>query len=522
MRYADLFGKTKREALAELSDPTKRLAYRAGLLLTRYRAHRVEQAFCATAGQQPQENRQLLWLPLAARVFARMQEFLRVELERIGAQELRGTPHVDLETLAGQEIQSYKQLPARLYWWSGGMTRLHLAALTTNTASAAEGKSFSELFNRFCEWLDVTPRYAQDSATGDAFYILSADGDTELLHCEHCQYLATAVDARPYKTLEHYDSERLPLQEVATPHCETIEALARFLGVPTHRTAKAVFYSGDGKLIFAVVRGDLNVSEDKLKRALGVNQLRLASDAEITRVGAVPGYASPIGVRGATIIVDTSVAETPNLVAGANREGYHFLNTNLGRDYQADQVLDIALARPGDRCPNGDGQLALVRGMELDAVLASRELAATYLDANGRACKLQAFEGRLDLGVALLAHVGTHNDEKGIVWRRALAPFDLYIVALNADRPDVAAALRRVTAELERAGWSFLLDDRNESAGVKFNDADLIGLPLRLTVGPKTVAQNAVEFKTRAQGEVRMVPLEALGQFLARDSVSDT
>ena len=201
---------------------------------------------------------------------------------------------------------------------------------------------------------------------------------------------------------------------------------------------------------------------------------------------------------------------SPNLVAGANKADYHLLNTNVPRDYKPDVVTDIALARAGDVCADGSGTYEIVRGTVLGKISAPRALNASFLDVNGKAQKPFAVEMELDLGAVLLAHAGEHRDDKGIVWTRALAPFDVHIVALNADKPEVAPVLAQTVDTLEMMGLEVLTDDRNESPGVKFNDADLLGMPLRITLGPKTIAQNSVEWKTRTDASAQLVPLDAL------------
>ncbi len=503
MRYAELFGKTRRDALSEISDGARRLAFRAGLI-------------------RVLEGGQTVFLPLGTRVLLKIKTALRLQLEEWNAQLLHADGDINLSTLAAQELQSYKYLPARIFWLDAGGARLHVASFEANRAAAAEARKLDALAARFFETMQVDFARAADVNNATVWYAPSPEGDMEILRCTNGDYAATRAVARANKENDVVGAisqdgiatrdvtHELPLQEIATPHCDTIDSLAQFLGVPTNCTAKAVFYSADGRVIFAVVRGDLQIDEEKVKRALGVSKLRFATDDEIQRVGAVPGYASPVGVRGATIIADDSVTNSSNLVAGANRADYHLLNTNVPRDYQPDIVADIALARAGDRCPNGDGQLELARGIPVGRFSEPRELAASFLDANGRAQKPFALKIEIDCGATLLAFLEKHHDEKGIIWIRALAPFDVHIVALNADKPEVAAALAQVTAELERAGKDYLLDDRNESAGVKFNDADLIGLPIRLTVGPRTVAQNAVEVKRRDEKDARLIPIEQM------------
>ena len=500
MRYSQLFSKTKRDAPADITDETLRVAFRAGFIRPL-----VPQG-------KPVENKQFLFLPLAANVIAQMLAMLRADLQELRAQEIRGIPHPNLDALASAEIQSYKQLPARVYWHSGGMTRLHLASFETNLDAANETQhTFEKIARDFFEYAGIEPKPAQDVGNASMWYTTAPQLDLEIFSSN--AYAATRAAATPFKPAAANEAP-LPMQEIETPHCDTIESLARFLNVPTNRTAKAIFYATGERIIFAVIRGDLQMDEAKVKRALGVQTLRWATDEEITRVGAVPGYASPVHTRGATIIVDDSIAASPNLVAGANKAGYHLLNTNVPRDYKPDVIADIALARVGDTAPDENGALELVRGSALGKISAPRLLDANFLDANGKAQKQIAVTLELDLGAILLAHIGAHHDEKGIVWTRALAPYDVHIVALNADKPEVAPVLEKVNDALALAGLEGLVDDRNESAGVKFNDADLIGLPLRITVGPKTVAQGSVEIKARTEANARLVAMDAMGDEL--------
>lgn len=489
MRFSELFGKTRREAPAGIADPARRLAFRAGLL-------------------RELGGGETVYLPLAARVMAHISTEIRSGLFELGAQELRVGASPDLSSLFEREIQSYKQLPVRLFWFEKGGTLIQLASLSADKGSGEEeAGEFEGLAVRLFGWAQVPWAVAQAGQDTRIWYSPSDAGDLELLSCSKADYAATRAAARVYKPPAAAE-EPLPVEHVATPHCDTIDSLAQFLGVPTLRTAKAVFYHADGQLVFAIVRGDLLIDEGKLKETLGLTKLRFATDDEISQVGASPGYASPIGVRGAKIVVDDSIVSSPNLVAGANREGFHLLNTNVPRDYRPDIVADIALARPGSLCPNGDGTLQVSHGIEMGGTREHKQIQGSYLDATGK--PQMPFGGGVEINLAsvVLAYVGSHNDSGGIMWSPALAPFVAHIVVLNADKPEVAAAAARVTQELELAGIDYLLDDRAESAGVKFADADLIGLPVRLTIGPRTVAQNAVEVKPRDKTEARIISID--------------
>lgn len=312
----------------------------------------------------------------------------------------------------------------------------------------------------------------------------------------------------------------LPMQDVATPDCKTIADLAAYLGIPESRTAKAVFLvagfpDGENRFIFAVVRGDTTLNEAKLKKVLGATTLGFATEAEIRQVGAEPGYGSPVGLHGVTVVADELAALSPNLVAGANRPGYHTLNVNHGRDYQATLVADITLAEDGSACPVCGSQLVLLRGVEVAASRVwgdrlSSAAQATFLDREGRTQPLLLAGYRLYLDRLIAAVAEQHHDAQGLRWPTAMAPFDVYLMTAGKATPEVVAAAERLYQNLQEAGFSVLYDDRDERAGVKFNDADLIGLPWRVAVGERGLKAGMVEVKRRGAAEVVSVPVDEL------------
>lgn len=364
---------------------------------------------------------------------------------------------------------------------------------------------------------------------GRAWLYPTPDGDTEALICPSCGYAATAEAAR-FKRPRPPREDALPLQPVPTPDCPTIEALANYLNIPQTRTAKAVFlnairYAQEEKtpqkqFVFLVVRGDRPVNEARLKRLLDADELEPASEAEIRAAGAEPGYASPIGLHRAMVIVDEEIPETPNLVAGANRPGYHLLNVNYGRDYQAALVADIAAARPGDPCPNCSEALLPARGTLLaDWICYRRDFTrranCLFLDEHGTFEPLQLERIRLELGHILAGLADRHHDEHGLTMPLSVSPFLLHMVVLNGKSGQPQAIAADLAQRLEQAGIDLLYDDRDESAGVKFNDADLIGLPLRLTVSERGLQSGSVELKWRSENERRLIPLiEAVDRVL--------
>jgi prolyl-tRNA synthetase len=318
-------------------------------------------------------------------------------------------------------------------------------------------------------------------------FFATETGAIDLLACPACGYTTRAELAVASKTALPSE-EPLPIEKMLTPDCPTIEALANFLGVPQEKTAKALMFTrlSDSKLIFGVVRGDMNLSEEKLARLVG--EVRPATEAEISAAGAVPGYASPLGLNEALVIVDELIPRSTNLVAGANEHGYHLKNVNYGRDYTAALTADLTQAKAGDICPHCGEALAEVRAERL-------------FEQEGPA-------GRFDLGRILAALAEAHHDEYGLSLPAAVAPFDVYLMLVPGKTMDTEPAADELYKSLEVAGISVLYDDRNERAGVKFNDADLIGCPVRVTVGERGLLEGVVELKARTQPEKVRVSLE--------------
>jgi prolyl-tRNA synthetase len=347
---------------------------------------------------------------------------------------------------------------------------------------------------------------------------LTPIGEDTLLLCSSCGYRANRQIAGFQKPAAAAEEAR-PLQKVATPGTKTIAALAEFLDVPESRTAKAVFMvatlSKEGedvdRLVFAILRGEMDLNETKLANALKAKALRPAQEEEIVAVGAVPGYASPVGIDGIVVVVDEAIPESPNLVAGANEAGYHLLNVNYGRDYEAEIIADIAAAQEGDRCPRCGTPMETSRGVEVGNIFKlgtrySAALGAEYVDEDGE--RQPVVMGSYGIGVGrLMACVAEeNNDEYGLVWPITVAPYEVHLVALRGGFEEAGA----LYTQLCDAGFEVLFDDRDESPGVKFNDADLIGVPIRVTVGGRSLKQGGVEVKLRKEKERELVPLAAI------------
>ena len=450
-----------------------------------------------------------------------------------------GPTHEEVVTrLVAQRARSHRDLPVTLYQMHtkhrdelrprAGLLRVREFIMKDaysfdateeglDESYALMERAYRRIFERCA--LDVVPVQADSGAIGGKesveFVLPCEAGEDTIVRCTRCDYAANTERA-VFSRGPASGGEPQPLEEVSTPGVKTIEALARFLGIEERQTAKAVFYAavtGDAsQLIFVVIRGDIPVNEVKLKNYLGCDALRLAGDDEVRAAGLVAGSASPVGLSGIRTIADLSVPLVANAVAGGNRPDVHLKNVTFGRDFQTDEVVDIGTARAGAACDRCGGELTTARGMELGHIfkLGTRYTTAfdaSYLDADGRERPIWMGCYGIGIGRTLAAVVEAHHDERGIVWPASVAPYDVHLVALNVDNPEVKSAAERVYDELSDAHLAVLYDDRVESPGVKFNDADLIGLPVRITVGPRGLRDGVVEVRDRAGGETHQVPL---------------
>lgn len=349
------------------------------------------------------------------------------------------------------------------------------------------------------------------------FMYLNPSGEDTLLLCDSCGYRANRQVATYEREAIEAESEK-PLQKVATPNCKTIEEVASFLNVPQSKTAKAVFLigtiHGEEQFIFAVLRGDHELNETKLANVVKAQVLRPATDEEIIAVGAVPGYASPMAVKNAIVVVDEAIAKGTNFVSGANEEGYHCLNVNVGRDFDPNIVTDLIAVEKGMPCPECGAPLDSTRGIEVGNIFKlgtkySDSMGAKVLDENGKAQSLVMGCYGIGVGRLLACIIEAHHDDHGIIWPISVAPFEVQIVVLTGRKPaGELEAAEELYEELKAAGLDVLLDDRDERAGVKFNDADLIGIPIRLTVGSRGLANGQIEMKLRHENDRTDVPLD--------------
>lgn len=444
------------------------------------------------------------------------------------------------------EIQSYRQLPMLIYhiqtkWRDDPRPRAGLIRVREFTMKdsysldrdwegldlqyARHYQSYFNIFGR-CK----LPVIAVESDVGmmggnmaHEYMYLTPVGEDTLLLCDACGYSAN-------RQIAEFQKEGSPLEEpaerekVPTPEMKTIADLAEFMGIPESKTAKAVFVMAtkqteDGeeeKLVFAIVRGDMDLNETKLTNALGAKSLRPAEEEEIAASGAVPGYASPVGLKDIIVVVDDLIPDSPNLVAGANEEGFHFKNVNYGRDFEADIITDIAAARDGDACPNCGSKMKAVRGVEVGNIFKlgswySEAVGATYQDADGNEKPVVMGSYGIGSGRLLASIAEEYNDKYGLIMPITVAPYEVHLVELSGkkdQKEEVHRIAESLYTDLQEAGIEVLYDDRDESPGVKFNDADLIGVPLRLTVGHRALKEGGVEVKLRVESEKSLVPLD--------------
>lgn len=441
------------------------------------------------------------------------------------------------------EIDSYKRLPVMVYqiqtkWRDdprprAGLIRVreftmkdaysfHTSQESLDEAYADQYKAYFRIYSR-CG----LPAIAVGADSGmmggkisHEYMYLSPIGEDTIITCKECGYTENRQVAKFKK--DHIKEEMKEIEKVATPSASSIDELASFLNIDKKKTAKAVFMVGsfindkngeeEDKLICALIRGDLEVEEAKLSNAVKANSLRPAHDEEILEYNMVPGFASPIGAKkGFVLCVDDSVANSNNLVAGANEKGYHLLNTNYGRDYAADIVCDIASAKEGFTCPTCGAPLSSSKGIEIGNIFQlgtrySESLGCTYQDENG--VQKPVIMGCYGIGVGrLLACLcEEYNDEKGLCLPITVAPYQVHFVSLVKD----TAIAEKIYNDLVESGIEVLYDDRKETAGVKFADADLIGIPIRITLGNRSYKEGKVEVKYRRSGEETSYSIESL------------
>jgi len=360
------------------------------------------------------------------------------------------------------------------------------------------------------------------------FMYLTPIGEDTLVLCDQCGYAQNRQVAKAAKRTPVVE-EQLPIERVETPGASTIEALAALLSIPEERTTKVVFFAAAlqspqrTKFLVAVVRGDMTVNETKLASAIDATDLRPMTADEIDSIGCVAGYASPIGIADhALVVVDDLVSVAANLVAGANEEGVHLRNVNVGRDYAPDVITDIAVAEDGDPCSVCGFPLRTTRGVEVGNIFKlgtkfSVAAGANFTDDDGTEKPIVMGSYGIGVGRLMACIAEEHHDEKGLCWPTSIAPFDVHLCVLGEGSMSHADALYE---ELQSNGIDVLMDDRGERAGVQFAEADLIGIPLRIVVSPRSLKLEGLEVKRRCEESVSVIARDQLTQWVRADIVS--
>lgn len=343
-------------------------------------------------------------------------------------------------------------------------------------------------------------------------------GEDKIVKCSKCSYVANA-EVGTSGQLHYSNEEAKDLEEVHTPNTKTIEDVCALLDIKPEQTAKMVFYVTDsGKIVAVTIRGDIEVNECKLAKVLK-ETFQFANDEQIASIGAVPGFASGIGLHDCIQVVDNSVANTSNLVCGANKENYHLRNFNLSRDVPDAIVADIALVQEGEKCPKCGAPLNMVRGIEVGNIFQlgqfyTKSMHMTYTDENGQ--EQTPIMGCYGIGVGrtLASVIEARHDDYGPIWPLSIAPWQVQINALQMDKDGIKDTADKLYEDLTRAGVEVLYDDRNLSTGVQFAEADLMGIPLRLIVAPKALANGTIEYKVRGTDIKGVIPVNEVTDFV--------
>lgn len=571
MRMSQLFSQTLREAPAEAEMPSHKLLVRAGFIrqlaagiftimpLANRAINKIENIM---REEMNAINGQEMIMPVVhpAEVWQETGRWYQIgsEMGRFKDKNERdmvlAMTHEEIVTdLIRKEIHSYRQLPVLIYhiqtkWRDdprprAGLIRVREFTMKDSYSLDTNWEGLDKQYrNHFQAYFNIFHRcginvLAVKSDTGmmggkmaHEYMYITPYGEDSLLICENCQYSANRQIALHFKKALPKD-DLFDIEKIATPDIKTISDLAVFLDIPEERTAKAVFLvatvpEGDKtieKFIFAITRGDMVLNETKLSNVIKASELRPATEEEIEAIGAVPGYASPIGIPTknnflpVVIVVDDLIPNSTNLVAGANESGHHIRNTNFGRDYKADIIADITAAQDGDNCPHCGTSMRMSRGVEVGNIFQlgsrySEAMEATFQDKDGS--EKPVIMGSYGIGSGrLLACIAEENhDDWGLIWPISVAPYHVHLVMLphKNDAGATEETANKLYGDLQNNGLEVLFDDRDESPGVKFNDADLIGLPIRVTVSSRGVNDGVIELKRRDQdkSQKRMIALD--------------
>jgi prolyl-tRNA synthetase len=560
MRYSEMFLPTGREVPSDAEVISQQLMIRAGMIRK------------LTSGIYS-------YLPLGYRVIRKLEQIIREEMNKAGAQEVHmpmvqptelwqesgrwehygkellrfrdrhdheyclGPTHEEVITsLVRNDIKTYRQLPRNLYQIQTkfrdevrprfgvmrcrefGMKDAYSFDVDEEGAEKSYEKMFAAYNNIFRRCgLKFRPVEADSGSIGGKysheFMVMAESGEDAMVFCDKCTYAANLEKAEvacPEKK-EIYEEDWLPLEEINTPNARTIEEVSAFLDVNPQDIVKTLIFNADDKQYAVLIRGDHEVNEIKVKNYLGATEVELASDEIIMKTtGAPRGFAGPVNIK-IPVLLDYSVIDMINFVTGANKEDYHYRNVNIGRDFQIQAFADFRVVTGQDKCPRCGGDIKFARGIEVGHVFKlgtkySKAMKAVYLDKDGQEKIMIMGCYGIGIGRTVAAGIEQNHDENGIIWPMPLAPYHVIITPVNVNEETVMKAAENLYSSMLAEGIEVILDDRDERAGVKFKDADLIGIPLRVVVGQKNLVQGNVELKIRKTGENTLYPLPEIVQ----------
>lgn len=561
MRSSQLFGKTLRQAPGDAETISHQLLTRAGF---------IQQIAAGIFSLQPLGNRSIM----------KIRNIIREEMDRAGGQEINmpvvqprslweesgraetfvpplatfedkrerqmiiAPTHEETATaMARAGVTSYRDLPFTIYQIQtkfrdetrprGGLLRVREFEMKDAYSFDADEEGMDRSFQSMVAaykrifkrcGLEVIMVEADSGGIGgkdsNEFVLLTESGEDTILMSTESDYAANVEKASFIKKAFPV-GELGEVEEFATPGIKTIDELAKAEGVSKSKTAKAVFYSVDGEIVVVTIRGDYEVNETKLRNQLGGSEPRLATPEEVKAAGLVSGSASAVGLEGMKSVVDDSITMGSNYLAGANKDGFHLRNVNLDRDFKADILADIAEAKKGYLSPDGKGKLVAKRGIEIGHVFKlgnvySSKMGAEYTDEDGDQNEILMGCYGIGVGRMLAAAVESNHDDFGMTLPQAIAPYEVYLAGLNLNDADIAGKAEQIYSELQDAGYDVLFDDRDAPPGVKFKDADLIGIPARVVISARSLENGGVEVKSRMSKDSEIVSESAVLESVKR------
>lgn len=554
MRVSRLYAPTLRETPAEAEIPSHQLMLRAGMIrkaaggIYSYLpiALRILKKIEAIVREEMNEiDAQELLMPIIqpAEIWQETGRWdvYGDEMFRLCDRHKRnfclGPTHEEMiTTLVRGDVRSYRQLPLTLYQIQNkyrdeirprfGLMRgrefIMKDAYSFDRDEAGLAANYNKMFDAYTNvftrcGLNFRPVEADSGAIGGSgsheFMVIAESGEASIIYCPACDYGAN-VEKAELHTIIPQPEEMLPLEIMETPQMKTIEAVSIYLNIVPQKTIKAMAYQTEKNLVIALVRGDHEVNEIKLMNTLGCIELTLANEAAIAEaMKSAAGFIGPIGLQDVMIVADSTVMEMYNAVCGANLPDKHYIHVNPRRDFKPNKIADIRLMQENDPCPHCGHPVRIARGIEVGQVFKlhtkySQALQATYLDEKGKETPMVMGCYGIGISRTMAAAIEQHNDEHGIIWPAPIAPYHAVVIPINSKDEAQMRLAETVCNALNQENIEAILDDRNERAGVKFKDADLIGYPLKIVIGPKTLQEQVFEVKIRRTGEVLFFKLE--------------